>query len=184
MYQVQNMDSRDRYYYRRVYLGCVRAVDYLASLENWDGKSIGVIGSSQGGALSIVTAALDSRVTALAAIHPALSDVTGSLYARAGGWPDIFKDPSYRTPANLETEAYYDVVNFARRVKAPGLYSWGYNDETCPPTSMSAVYNTIQAPKSLLLALETGHGNIPEQTERVSAWVAEYLKTGTAPAPR
>ena len=182
MYQVQNMDSRDRYYYHRVYLGCVRAIDYLASLENWDGKSIGVIGSSQGGALSIVTAALDSRVTALAAIHPALSDVTGSLYGRAGGWPDIFKAPSYRTPANLETEGYYDVVNFARRVKAPGLYSWGYNDETCPPISTYAAYNAITAPKTLTLELPTGHTMTTAQTLRIKAWFLEFPKTGKPPA--
>jgi cephalosporin-C deacetylase len=183
-YWVFNLDSRERYYYRRVYLGCVRANDYLTSLPNWDGTTLAVTGGSQGGALSIVTAGLDPRVKALAAYYPALSDMAGYAHGRAGGWPHMFKDPVNRTKEKLETAAFYDVVNFARRVKQPGLYSWGYNDETCPPTSMSAVYNTIQAPKSLLLALETGHGNIPEQTERVSAWVAEYLKTGTAPAPR
>lgn len=77
----------------------------------------------------------------------------------------------------LATAAYYDVVNFARRVKAPGVYSRGYNDETCSPTSTYAAYNVITAPKTLLLALETGHGNIPEQVERVDAWLMEYLKT-------
>ena len=121
-------------------------------------------------------------MTALAAIHPALSDVTGSLYGRAGGWPDIFKDPSYRTPANLETEAYYDVVNFARRVKAPGLYSWGYNDETCPPISTYAAYNAITAPKTLTLELPTGHTMTPAQTARIKAWFLEFLKTVKAPA--
>ena len=33
-----HLDSKEEYYYRRVYLGCLRAVDYLASLPNWDGK--------------------------------------------------------------------------------------------------------------------------------------------------
>ena len=74
--------------------------------------------------------------------------------------------------------ANYDVVNFARRVKVPGLYSWGYNDETCPPTSMYASYNMIGAPKQLLLALETGHNNVPEQTEKVNRWIENFLKTG------
>jgi cephalosporin-C deacetylase len=63
------------------------------------------------------------------------------------------------------------VVNFARRVKAPGLYSWGWNDEVCPPTSTYAAYNVVTAPKQLLLAVETGHFTVPEQTEKVDRWI-------------
>lgn len=54
------LDNRDRYYYRRVYLGCVRANYFLTSRPNWDRSNLAVTGGSQGGALSIVTAALAS----------------------------------------------------------------------------------------------------------------------------
>jgi cephalosporin-C deacetylase len=178
------LDSRERSYYRRVYLGCIRANDYLTSLENWDGRMLGVTGGSQGGALSIVTAGLDPRVKALAAFYPALSDLTGYLQGRAGGWPHMFRDNgpnSLRTKANIATSAYYDVVNFARRIRAPGMYAWGYNDQTCPPTSMYAAYNTITAPKKLLLALETGHNKVPEEDRAVDAWLTAVLTTGREP---
>ena len=179
-YPVFNLDDRERYYYRRVYLGCVRANDFLVTRPKWDGKNLGVTGGSQGGALTIVTAGLDPRVTVLAAYYPALSDMAGYLKGRAGGWPHMFRDEkTHRTPEKLFTARYYDVVNFARRVQAPGLYSWGYNDETCPPTSMYAAYNVIQAKKSLLLALETGHFTTPEQTERVNRWLESALRNGT-----
>jgi cephalosporin-C deacetylase len=87
-------------------------------------------------------------------------------------------ESSHRTPEKIATLGYYDVVNFARRVKAPGLYSWGFNDETCPPTSMYAAYNVITAPKQLLLALETGHNTVPEQMERINRWLENFLKQG------
>jgi len=177
-YWVYNLDSRDRYYYRRVYLACVRANDYLTSLPNWDGKMLAVTGGSQGGALSIVTAGLDPRVKGLASYYPALSDMAGYTKGRAGGWPHMFKDAANRTAEKLRTASYYDVVNFARRVKAPGIYSWGYNDETCPPTTIYAAYNVIPGPKSHVLALETGHWTVPEQTERVGVWLADFLKNG------
>jgi cephalosporin-C deacetylase len=172
-YGTFNLDDRDRYYYRRVYLGCVRSNDLLVSHPKWDGKNLVVTGGSQGGALTITTAALDPRVTALAPFYPALSDLTGYLEGRAGGWPHLFKneEDGHRTEAKIETAAYYDVVNFARRLKAPGLYSWGFNDEICPPTSMYAAYNVVTAPKELLLALETGHFSVPEQDERVDHWI-------------
>ena len=83
---------------------------------------------------------------------------------------------SHRTPEKIETTKYYDVVNFARRVKAPGLYTWGFNDETCPPTSMYSAYNVITAKKELMLALETGHNQVPEQTERVNNWLVNFVK--------
>lgn len=180
-YQLFNLDNRDTYYYRRVYLGCVRANDYLVSLPEYDGKNLLVTGGSQGGQLSIVTAALDPRVQALAAFYPAYCDVTGYLHGRAGGWPHMMNrqlngEPStHTTEAKIATTGYYDTVNFARRLKVPGHYAWGYNDETCPPTSMYAAYNVITAPKELVLALETGHGMIPEEKAVTDEWIATVL---------
>lgn len=179
-YNTFGMDSRDRYYFRRVYLGCVRANDFLTSHPKWDGSNLAVTGGSQGGALSIVTAALDPRVRGLAAYYPALADVTGYLHNRAGGWPHMFRATEgpmfHRSPDKIATTAYYDVVNFARRIKVPGLYSWGFNDETCPPTSMYSAYNVIPGQKKLLLAVETGHNNVPEQVAEVQAWLLTFLK--------
>jgi cephalosporin-C deacetylase-like acetyl esterase len=85
-------------------------------------------------------------------------------------------EDSHRTKEKLESAAYYDVVNFARRIKVPGMYSWGFNDETCPPTSTYAAYNSITAPKQLVIALETGHWQVKEQTDVVDAWIDEYVK--------
>lgn len=180
-YPFYNLDDRDRYYYKRVYLGCVRAIDFLFSLPEFDGSTLGVTGGSQGGALSIVTAGLDPRVKFLAAFYPALCDVTGYLHGRAGGWPHMFNE--YNKAFNnkqdkIETSKYYDVVNFARKVKAPGYYSWGYNDVTCPPTSMYSAYNVIQAPKSLAIFEETGHWTYPEQNALAAKWLLEKLMGG------
>ncbi len=173
-----NLENKDRYYYKRVYLGCVRANDFIFSLPQFDGVNLGVTGGSQGGALSIVTAGLDTRVKYLASYYPALSDLTGYLNGRAGGWPHLFdkNNAAYNnSKEKIETTGYYDVVNFARIVKIPGMYTWGYNDETCPPTSMFAAYNVITAPKSLYLALETGHWTYPEQNEKMNNWIVGKL---------
>lgn len=179
-YMFYNMDDRDTYYYRRVFLSVVRANDLLTSLPQYDGRSLAVMGGSQGGALSIVTAALDPRVKALAVSYPAMSDMAGYTANRAGGWPHAFRDVKMRTKEKLETASYYDVVNFARRLKIPGIYTWGYNDETCPPTSTFSAYNIITAPKRLMLGLEMGHASSPEQTERITGWIETFLAEGKA----
>ncbi len=177
-YWNSNLDDKDRYYFKRVYLGCVRANDFIESLPQYDGSNLGVTGGSQGGALSVITAALDSRVKFLAAFYPALSDLTGYLENRAGGWPHLFDKNNLdfnNKKEKIATAGYYDVVNFARLIKIPGMYSWGFNDEVCPPTSMYAAYNVITAPKELLLAQETGHWTYPEQTEKLNNWLVSKL---------
>ena len=179
-YPSANLDDRDRYYYKRVYLGCVRAVDFLAAMPQYDGQNLAVTGGSQGGALSIVTAGLDSRIKWLGAYYPALCDVTGYLNGRAGGWPHLFTGDNLafnNKPDRIKTTGYYDVVNFARMVNVPGYYSWGFNDETCPPTSMYAAYNVIPGPKMLdINHLDTGHWTYPEQTEKMTTWLLGQLK--------
>ncbi len=177
-YWNNNLDDKDKYYYKRVYLGCVRANDFICQLPQFDGTHLGVTGGSQGGALSIITAALDKRVKFLAAFYPALSDLTGYLQGRAGGWPHLFNKTNLsfnNTKEKITTAGYYDVVNFARFLTFPGMFCWGFNDETCPPTSMFAAYNTITAPKDLLIVQETGHWTYPEQGEKLGKWLMEKL---------
>ena len=180
-YWLNKLDDKDAYYYRRVYLGCVRANDFLTSRENWNGKDLLVMGASQGGQLSLVTAGLDPRVTALSVTHPAMCDVVAPLHGRAGGWPHPFRPgedgtPSvHATPAKIATSAYYDAVNFARRIKVPGFYIWGFNDEVCPPTSTFAAYNVITAPKTLAVQPEQAHTYPVEQGEAVNRWVLSTL---------
>ena len=91
----------------------------------------------------------------------------------------MFRSPEgpnvHRDDAKINTMRYSDVVNFASRVTAPGFYSWGFNDETCPPTSMYAAYNVITAPKRLMLAYDTGHRTTQEQVDDVDDWIVAEL---------
>ncbi|MDR0412577.1 MAG: acetylxylan esterase [Dysgonamonadaceae bacterium] len=178
-YPVFNMDNKDQYFYKRVYLGCVRSVDFIYSLPEFDGTNLVVTGGSQGGALSIITAGLDARVKGLAAYYPALCDMTGYLYGRAGGWPHAFRNVDKNdkvTARKIETIAYYDVVNFARQIKVPGFYSFGYNDMVCPPTSMYSAFNVISAPKTMFIVEEIAHWTYPEQYVKARKWISAQLK--------
>ena len=168
-------DNRDTFYYNRVVVGALRAVDLICSLPQYNGEALGVTGSSQGGALSFITAALDSRVTFLAAVHPALCDLEAALEKRACGWPHYYY--YFGTPSDEERQTfrYYDTVNFARLLKVPGWYSWGYNDDVCAPSSMYAAYNSVTAPRELHLYLETGHYWYQEQWDEWQDWLRGQL---------
>ena len=175
-YVLKGLENRDTYYYKRSYLGCVRAVDYLCSRTDVDASRIACYGGSQGGMLSIVTAALDKRISALFAYFPAFCDVTGYYYGRSGGWPHLFLDRSDPLIAQkVEVSKYYDVVNFARFLTQPGFYAWGFNDIVCCPSSTFSAYNVITAPKTLKVARDTGHWLYPWQTEQALKWLKEQF---------
>lgn len=170
------LDSKDDSYYKRVITGCIRAIDYIAQLDEWNGQQLGVTGSSQGGFLSLVCAGLDSRVTFYGAVHAALCDHTASLKGIACGWPHYFYwDAKHADPKKVATSRYYDGVNFARRIKAKGWFSFGYNDDVVPPTTAFATYNTVTAPKELHPYQLTGHYWYQEQWDEWQAWLTEQL---------
>ncbi len=178
-YFFSNLDNRNTYYYKRVYLGCLRSIDFLMSLPETDTSRIAVYGGSQGGALSIVTAALDHRIKYVASFYPALCDVTAYLHGRAGGWPHMFSPANIATMGSeekIKASAYYDVANFAKLITIPGIYCWGFNDEVCPPTSIYAAYNNIKAPKQNVITKEAGHGLSAEQSTKVTAWLIQNLQ--------
>lgn len=175
-YLTNGLDNKDNYYMKRVYLSCLRCIDLLTSLPEWDGKNVIVQGGSQGGALAMITAGLDKRVTACVVNHPALSDMAGYMAGRAGGYPHFFRTRGMDTKEKLETMSYYDVVNFARLIKADTFMTWGFNDNTCPPTTSYAVYNTLECNKEALITPINEHWT-SEETERGHLeWIKKHLK--------
>ena len=176
-----NLAEPNKNYYKRVVTGAVRGVDFIASLPEWDGKAIGVTGSSQGGFLSLATAALDKRITFLGVVHDAMCDFEAEMHNVGGGWPHYFywdmKNGTNKELLNMKVEGarYYDGVNFARRVTQPGWYSFGYNDEVVPPTSSYSTYNIIKAPKTLSVYQMTGHYWYQEQWDEWQNFIRKQM---------
>lgn len=175
-YWEANLDDREKMPYKRIFTGAIRSIDYIASLPEWDGERLGVTGSSQGGMLSLVCAALDKRVTCFGAVHAAMCDHTASLKKQACGWPHYFYNVDNPNPVKVKNSGYFDGINFAKRITCPGWFSFGYNDVVVPPTTMWETYNTVTAPKELSLYQQTGHFWYQEQWDEWVAWLLKELK--------
>lgn len=176
-YLENGIDNRDRYYMKHVYLALVRCIDLLTSLPEWDGRNVAVQGGSQGGALALVAAGLDKRVNLCVVNHPALSDMAGyTEKGRTGGYPHFNRMTGLYTPDNISTMAYYDVVNFARKVKATTYMTWGYNDNTCPPTTSYAVWNTLNCEKESLITPINEHWTSDATEYGQMVWIKKHLQ--------
>lgn len=156
----QGIGSKETYYYRGAFMDVVRAVDFICSREKADSSRIFAEGGSQGGALTMIAAALDNRIKAIAPFVPFLSDFPD--YFKIAPWPaqeveaaadslGISDEELYRTLS------YFDVKNFADRIGCPVLMGFGLQDDVCPPHTNFAGYNLIKAEKRYVCFPEAGH---------------------------
>jgi cephalosporin-C deacetylase-like acetyl esterase len=191
-YRTRGRESRETYYFLGMYLRVQRGLDFLTSQPEWDGRTLIIIGGSQGGAQSIVGAALDQRVTFIVAMNAAMCDHTGMVAGRIAGWPKLvpIDKEGKPDPAALETSRYFDCVNFAPRVKAQ-VFGWeGFLDVVAPPTGVYAAYNALPGKKEIVNDPSHGHATDgmkvwPTVAKVVLAHIAEQAKSAaSAPAAR
>lgn len=161
----RGIESKDTYYYRGAFADAVRAVDFVCSLDKADLSRIFAQGESQGGALTLVAASLDSRIKAIAPSAPFLNDYKD--YFCLAGWPGepIRKAAEEKGVSEEDmyvTLSYFDVKNFTDRIECPVLMAIGLQDPVCPPHTNFAGYNHIKAEKSWICYPFAGH-NVWEQ---------------------
>lgn len=153
-FMTQGIESPDTYYYRRVLTDGVRAVQAALAHAHVDAARLAVAGGSQGGGIAIAVAGLaPERVKVLAADVPFLchyrraAEITDTLpYAEIARY---LKCHRQRVEQVFATLAYFDGVNFAPRITARCLFSTALMDMTCPPSTVFAAYNRIQAEKEM-----------------------------------
>jgi len=161
-YVLSGIEDRYNYAYRALYANAVRGVDILASRPEVNTQRIGAAGPSQGGGLSLAVAALDPRVAVVSADFPFMCDVARIMPVSQGTLKSvrelIEQRPALRAVV-LGTESYFDILNFAPKIKAPVKIQAGLRDKACPPEGAKAVFKAIKAPKVLEEFPKAGHGD-------------------------
>ena len=137
-------------------LRVVRALEYLKSRPEWDGKTLIVHGGSQGGWQSLVAAGLDHDVTFAMIEAPANCNLLGALEGRTPSWPGTVRAEEGRSRENLAA-ALFDGVAFGRRAKAPAVFTAGYSDAAAVPSSVCAACRVYGGPATFWAFPDLGH---------------------------
>jgi cephalosporin-C deacetylase len=168
----------ETYYYRRLYVDAVRAVETAAALPGVDPGRIAVAGRSQGGALALAASALAPGLVRLChADVPFLCDIPRGM--------DVALEPPYtelvgylavhpaREADARRTLAYVDNAVLAPRVTARTLVSVGLRDPITPPSTIFAAYNAITSPKELVVLPYSGH---EQSTSHVEYQLGDFAR--------
>ena len=144
-----NIVDRHTYAYRGFYVDALRAVDVLLQLPEVDPNRIGVAGHSQGGALTLLTAAMRPEVRAASAGAPFLCGIMDSLRLTNSHPYREIKDYLRMYPEReaqvRRTVAYFDLINFADKITCPIILNIGLADDICPPETGYAVFDVISS---------------------------------------
>jgi cephalosporin-C deacetylase len=156
-YQAVGNTDRETSYFLNMYLRDSRALDYLLTRPDWDGKTIVLTGGSMGGQQSLVLAGLrPEKITAALVCVPAGADANGDLHGRKAGYPNW---PSDNADV-MKTAIYFDTISFAPRIQAPVMAGMGFIDTISPPAGVWTALNQIPGPKEPLPMIESEHDNL------------------------
>lgn len=157
----RGIDSRENYYYRRLFTDAVRAVEAARTLAVVDSARVGVVGVSQGGGIALAVAGLVHDVAAVVARVPFLCDfrrasvITDALpYKELGQYLATHR---HRSEAVHEVLSYFDGVNFAKRAAAPLTMTAALMDPVCPPSTVFGAFNNYAGPREMTLWPYNGH---------------------------
>lgn len=175
---VRGLDSKNDYYYKGLFLDCIRALDYLNTREDVDKDRIAIWGGSQGGGLSFSTAALDSRIALCIADIPYMCDYPNyfeiTYWKEVSTWFDSHPNTTWETLLN--TLSYYDTKNFADKINCPVWMGIGLQDDICPPSTSFATYNKVQSDKNYIIYKNERHGQPTEHYEHRFKQLRQFFK--------
>ncbi|PCJ60959.1 MAG: hypothetical protein COA79_07835 [Planctomycetota bacterium] len=177
-YSRNDFKTPEEFYFLGMFIRVKRGLDFLKSLPEWDGKRLFIRGSSQGGAQSIAGAYLDQDVTGFISLVSGFCDHSAALINRAPGWPSLVPYESGMKPDQnkIEILRYFDSVNFLRNSKAEGLFTIGYLDGTCKPTSIYTAYNIHNAPHKMMHQPYSAHTILDDTQNAANQFMWDHFK--------
>ncbi|HEY9012635.1 MAG TPA: alpha/beta fold hydrolase [Devosia sp.] len=155
--------------FRQIFLDTAQLARIVMAQPEVDPTRVASWGGSQGGALSLVCAALEPRIRKCVSIFPFLSDYkrVWEMDLAKDAYNDIkayFRrfDPLHERVDEVFTKlGYIDIQHLTPRIKADVLMAVTLMDNICPPSTQYAAYNKITSKKDAIIFRDFGHEGLP-----------------------
>ena len=161
--------------FRQIFLDVAQLAVLVMEFPMVDASRVGAMGGSQGGALTLVCAALEPGIKLAAPDFPFLCDyqrvwemdLAKDAYVELRQYFRLF-DPLHRREEQVFSKlGYIDVQHLVHRIEAKVFMAVGLMDTVCPPSTQFAAYNKIRADKEMSLYADFGHENLPGRDDAV-----------------
>jgi cephalosporin-C deacetylase len=180
-YLTRGITDPATYYYRRVFVDAVRAIEAARSHPAVDPGRIAITGASQGGGITIAVAGLVPDLAAAMPDVPFLADFRRAVdiagtdpYAEIERYLACHRDQAETV---FRTLSYFDAAVLGTRATAPALFSVAHMDQTCPPSTVYAAFNAYGGPKQICEYEFNDHegGEIWQRVRQLN-WLAARLQ--------
>lgn len=176
-----NLGEKDSYYYRGAYMDVVQAIRFMATRETSDMTKLFAEGSSQGGALTYVAAALsDYPFTAIAANVAFMGDFADAKDIESLAYWEI-NDHYWVDGVPIETSLrylpYFDIKHLTPRISCPVLASSGLADDVCPARLNLVPFNNLATPannKEYIIEPLMGHSYPANWYSKMNSLFSKY----------
>lgn len=161
--------SPEKLLFRQVFLDTAQLARIIMEMPDVDADRVCVMGGSQGGALAIACAALETRIKRAVPLYPFLSDYirVWEMDQAKDAYRELqeyfrHSDPRHEYEATIfEKLGYIDIQFLAPRVRADVLWGISLMDTICPPSTQFAAYNKLTSVKKMSLYPDFGHEPLP-----------------------
>ena len=152
-----NIQDKEKYIYRGIYMDCIRGIDFLFANENlgFDLERITLLGGSQGAALALVVAGLKNKL-----INTCIADVPifCDMHTNLEMEPQIKEESFIFKYINLflnkqagiftkdqflQNFSYFEVQNFIPQIRCPVLMAASFKDALAPAPTLFCGFNKL-----------------------------------------
>lgn len=184
-YQCHGIDDKETSYEKFLYLDAYKLINItrdknIEIFKDIYDKEIIVAGPSQGGQLSLASAAL-SNIPSLCIPDVAsgcaiISRIEGK-HGKYTAYQEIIDENPNLKDQIYNVAQYFDIINMAENIKCPIYSSVGTVDDICPMDFYLEAYNKVDTPKEVLYYEGYGHGGYEEiHFPKKLEYVLNYIK--------
>ena len=159
--------STDTAYFGWMCYRIMRALQFIKSMPEWNGRDLAASGGSMGGLQTVWAAGLDPDVTEANPSIPWCCDM--------GGRETLKRISPTWGVGETEAIRYFDPVNIAKRISKKcrvEITRAGLGDYCCPPSGVAILYNNIPGPKKINWVQGSTHGYVPPEEHQAFSLTA------------